>query len=121
MQSCTENSQHLLLATLDEDLGLQPPKNPDRDLNPDKEYQKLLCYRYTIGVEVGGVGIEPTYDSSRCRFTVCCSPTEHTARKRTHKRSFNLFPPMNGMQLTLMRQTAEKAGFEPAVVLPTGL
>ncbi len=29
-------------------------KNPDRDLNPDKEYQKLLCYHYTIGVKVDG-------------------------------------------------------------------
>ncbi len=22
----------------------------DRDLNPDKQYQKLLCYHYTIGL-----------------------------------------------------------------------
>jgi len=29
---------------------LHPLKNPDRDLNPDKENQKLLCYHYTIGV-----------------------------------------------------------------------
>lgn len=52
-----------------------PHKYPDRDSNPDKVNQNHLCYRYTIGV-----------------------------KRKTHERNFNLSPPMNGIQLKLMRQ-----------------
>lgn len=30
--------------------GLNIKWQADRDLNPDKQYQKLLCYHYTIGL-----------------------------------------------------------------------
>ena len=33
-------------------------KKTYRDLNPDKEYQKLLCYHYTISLKVEGERFE---------------------------------------------------------------
>lgn len=30
-------------------ITLRPQKLPDRDLNPNSKFQRLVCYRYTIG------------------------------------------------------------------------
>ncbi len=31
-------------------IGKRKEWQPDKDLNPDKQNQNLLCYRYTIGL-----------------------------------------------------------------------
>ena len=36
--------------------GLREGWLPDMDLNHDKQIQRLLCYRYTIGQSVGARG-----------------------------------------------------------------
>ncbi len=39
---------------------------PDVDLNHDKQIQSLLCYRYTIGQEMGRISLEKFTEESSC-------------------------------------------------------